>query len=455
MEATIRLGLFLGIFAVAAVLEFTVPKRPKTANWKERWVTNISILLIDVVAQRLTIGAAAYLTAIYAETPGWGLFGFLDWPPLVEAVLAFLLLDFAIYLQHVMSHALPVFWRLHQVHHADLDVDITTGTRFHPIEIIVSMIWKTMLVAALGASPWVVVVFEAVLNGFAVFTHGNIRLPGWFDHTLRYLVCTPDMHRIHHSVIPSETDSNYGFFLSVWDRLCGTMRRDPVKGQLGVEIGLHEYRDPSKLGLFSLLLMPFRSAPKEYSFEKLVPRQETETLVELTLELIPQNFVESILDLGTGSGCIAITLKLEMPSLQVSASDISHEAIEVARANAGALSAQVEFVESDRFSGLKSRPFDLIVSNPPYVGIEDGLPREVAEYEPKLSLYGRPLWDSFYRQIAQDAPLVLKGPRIAAVEVGDYQYDRVSEIFIEEGWVLVASKSDLGGMPRAMAFRMP
>ncbi len=187
----------------------------------------------------------------------------------------------------------------------------------------------------------------------------------------------------------------------------------------------------------------------------LVPRQETETLVELTLELIPQNFVESILDLGTGSGCIAITLKLEMPSLQVSASDISHEAIEVARANAGALSAQVEFVESDRFSGLKSRPFDLIVSNPPYVGIEDGLPREVAEYEPKLALYGRPLWDSFYRQIAQEAPLVLKGPRIAAVEVGDYQYERVTEIFIEEGWVLVASKSDLGGMPRAMAFRMP
>lgn len=258
MEAALRLGIFLGVFAVVAILEFTLPKRPKVGNWKQRWVTNIGILVIDVIAQRLTIGAAAFGTAVYAETQGWGLFGYLDWPPAVEAVLAFLALDFAIYLQHVMSHSLPVFWRLHQVHHADLDVDLTTGTRFHPLEIIISVIYKMGVVAALGASPWGVIVFEAVLNGFAVFTHGNIRLPAKLDHVLRYLVCTPDMHRIHHSIIRQETDSNYGFFLSVWDRLCGTMIHAPSKGHDGIELGLEDLRRPEQVTLGKILLLPLR-----------------------------------------------------------------------------------------------------------------------------------------------------------------------------------------------------
>lgn len=271
MEAAIRFGIFISIFVAVAVAEWRFPQHARVQTRKERWVTNISILVLDVIAQRLTVGAAAFAVAVHAQSQGWGLFNYLQWPPLAEGILAFLLLDFAIYLQHIMSHALPVFWRLHQVHHADLDVDATTGTRFHPIEIIISMIYKAALVAALGVDPWVVVIFEAILNASAVYTHGNIRMPESIDRRLRWLFCTPDMHRVHHSVIPEETNSNFGFFLSIWDRLCGTMRHAPVKGQLGVEIGLNDYRDPAKLGLFALLVMPFRSAPKDYSFEKPVP----------------------------------------------------------------------------------------------------------------------------------------------------------------------------------------
>lgn len=263
MEAALRLGIFFGIFAIVAALEVFLPRRPKTASWRKRWGINVGILMLDIVAQRLTVGAAAFATAIYAQQHGWGLFNYLQWPWWVEAVLGFLLLDFAIYLQHVMSHALPLFWRLHQVHHADLDVDLTTGTRFHPLEIIISMVYKAGLVAALGVDPWVVIAFEATLNASAVFTHGNIALPAWLDRTLRYLVCTPDMHRVHHSTVLHETNSNYGFFLSVWDRLCGTMIHAPAKGQLGVELGLAEWRDQGELGLLRLILMPFRARSRQ------------------------------------------------------------------------------------------------------------------------------------------------------------------------------------------------
>lgn len=259
MEAALRFGIFLGIFAVVAVLEFVLPRRPKTVDWRQRWGINLGILVIDVIFQRLTVGAAAFLTAIYAGEHGWGLFGYLTWPWWLEAVLSLLLLDFAIYLQHVMSHALPIFWRLHQVHHADLDVDLTTGTRFHPLEIVISMIYKAGLVAAIGVDPWVVIVFEVILNGFAVFTHGNIAIPRGLDHLLRFLVCTPDMHRIHHSVIPRETDSNYGFFLSIWDRFCGTMIHAPARGHADVEIGLGELRQTRDVTLLKILLLPFRS----------------------------------------------------------------------------------------------------------------------------------------------------------------------------------------------------
>jgi sterol desaturase/sphingolipid hydroxylase (fatty acid hydroxylase superfamily) len=269
MEAAIRFGIFVSIFVLVALAEWRVPRRALAQTRRERWRTNLSILVLDVIVQRVTLGAAAYATAVYAQANGWGLFNALGWPPLLEALLAFLILDFAIYLQHVMSHALPVFWRLHQVHHADLDVDLTTGTRFHPLEILISLVWKALVVAALGADPWVVVVFEAVLNASAVYTHGNIRIPERIDRVLRWVFCTPDMHRVHHSVIPEETNSNFGFFLSIWDRLCGTFRHDPLGGHDRMNIGLSEYRAPIRLG--GLLLLPFRRLAGRMSFSADTP----------------------------------------------------------------------------------------------------------------------------------------------------------------------------------------
>lgn len=260
MEAAIRLSAFVLIFVLVALAEWRFPKRDRTRTRAERWRVNLGILVLDVIAQRLTVGAAAFAAAVWAQEGGWGLFNLLGWPFWLEALSAFLALDLAVYLQHVASHAWTPFWRLHQVHHADLDMDLTTGIRFHPAEIVVSALWKALVVLALGADPWIVVLFEAVLNASAVYTHGNIRLPERADRLLRLLFCTPDMHRVHHSVIPRETHSNFGFFLSVWDRLFGTMRHAPERGHAGMEIGLPEHRDPHKLGFVSLVAMPFRRA---------------------------------------------------------------------------------------------------------------------------------------------------------------------------------------------------
>lgn len=272
MEAAIRLGIFVAIFVTVAVLEAAFPKRPLRENKWRRWGINLGIIALNVAVQRFTVGALAFATAVYAQEHGWGLFGAFDLPWWVEAVAAFLILDFAIYLQHVMSHALPVFWRLHRVHHADLDIDLTSGLRFHPIEILVSIVYKAALVAAVGADPWVVVAFEAVLNGAAVFTHGNIRVPQALDTALRWVVCTPDMHRVHHSIVPEETNTNFGFFLSVWDRLCGTAHHaPPALGHEGVVLGLAEYQDQRRLGLLSLLALPFRGNLGAYSFRKDAP----------------------------------------------------------------------------------------------------------------------------------------------------------------------------------------
>jgi len=257
MEAALRFGVFIGIFALTAVLELLMPRRPRTQPAGRRWLINLGILLVDVAAQRLTVGAAAFGAALWAEQRGIGLFHLLAWSGWLKAVLGFLVLDAAIWLQHVVTHKVPLLWRLHQVHHADLDVDLTTGIRFHPIEIVLSLLYKAAIVLALGIDPWTVLLFEAVLNASAVFTHGNVALPARLDAALRWLVCTPDMHRVHHSTERAETDSNYGFFLSIWDRLFRTMRDAPAKGQLGMELGLPSYRDPGRLGVGSLLAMPF------------------------------------------------------------------------------------------------------------------------------------------------------------------------------------------------------
>jgi sterol desaturase/sphingolipid hydroxylase (fatty acid hydroxylase superfamily) len=258
MEGVIRLAVFVAIFAAVALAEWLTPARAPTQSRRERWRINLSMLVLDVLAQRATLGAAAFATALWAEAEGVGLLNAVDLPATVEVAVALVALDLAVWLQHLASHRVPLFWRLHAVHHADLDLDLTTGLRFHPLEILLSALWKAALVAALGADPWAVVLFEAMLNAAAVYTHGNWRLPPRMDAALRLVVCTPAMHGIHHSVIRAEADSNYGAVLSVWDRLFGTYRAEPTGGEAGLTLGLPEQRDPAALGLAALMLWPFR-----------------------------------------------------------------------------------------------------------------------------------------------------------------------------------------------------
>jgi sterol desaturase/sphingolipid hydroxylase (fatty acid hydroxylase superfamily) len=261
-ETGFRLSVFLAIFAVVAYAELNAPRRAKVGDWKQRWRINLSILVLDVVLARLTVGAAALIAATYAAELNLGLFNLIGLPFWANAILGFIILDFAVYVQHVVTHRVPVLWRLHQVHHADEDVDLTTGLRFHPLEIILSLGYKAAIVLALGIDPWVVVLFEAVLNASAVYTHGNYALPVKLDHAIRKVFCTPDMHRVHHSVIREETDSNYGFFLSIWDRMFGTYRREPALGQQAVVLGLPEYQNRSTPNFWQLLKLPFKRAQR-------------------------------------------------------------------------------------------------------------------------------------------------------------------------------------------------
>ena len=261
-EATLRLSVFLGIFAVLALLELAVPRRKARHTKLRRWLTNLSIAGIDTVVVRLmtllAVPLAAVAAAAWAQANGWGLLNWLDVPGWIALPLAIVILDLAIWGQHVASHKIPVLWRLHKVHHTDVEFDVTTAVRFHPIEIALSMLWKIVVVLALGASPWAVVLFEVILNGCAMFNHANITLPQWLDRAVRLVLVTPDMHRVHHSVYRSEHDMNYGFNLSIWDRLFGTYKAQPHDGHVDMVIGQksHLNEDPTKLG-WSLRL-PFR-----------------------------------------------------------------------------------------------------------------------------------------------------------------------------------------------------
>jgi sterol desaturase/sphingolipid hydroxylase (fatty acid hydroxylase superfamily) len=261
-EAVFRLGVFLVVLLVVVSLEFWQPKRTWRESRKKRWGINLGLIALNVVVQRLTLGAAAVAMAVYAQTEGWGLLNLLDWPGWLVFLVGLLLLDLSIYLQHVLAHALPFFWRLHQVHHADLDLDVTSGLRFHPLEILLSLVYKVLVVAALGLPPLVVLVFEALLNGASMFSHANIRLKPGLERVIRWFIITPDMHRIHHSIYPQETNSNYGFFLSTWDRLLGTYTQSPRDGHLKMTLGLDYQQEQEKLGLKDLLLMPFKPLPK-------------------------------------------------------------------------------------------------------------------------------------------------------------------------------------------------
>lgn len=253
----IRLSFFGGTLAVVAIWEVIAPRRALTDNKGRRWFTNLAMVVIDAATIRLLLPLLPVGMAVATGDRGWGLLNILQLPFWSEVILAVIALDFVIYLQHVLFHYVPILWRLHRMHHTDLDIDVTTGNRFHPLEILVSLGIKLSAVALLGAPVLAVVIFEVVLNATAQFNHGNIRIPVVVDRYLRLLIVTPDMHRVHHSVIPRETNSNFGFNLPWWDRLCGSYRPQPEKGHEGMTIGLNEFRDPAMLTLMRLLVQPF------------------------------------------------------------------------------------------------------------------------------------------------------------------------------------------------------
>lgn len=258
-EATLRLAVFLGLFALFATLEALAPRRVRSQPRSARWVTNWSITILNALMLRgmaFALPLLAVGAAMDADAQGWGLFNLIPLPGWVEVVLAILILDFAIWAQHLITHKVPVLWRLHRVHHADVDIDVSTAIRFHPVEIALSMVLKIGLIYILGPSALAVILFEILLNGTALFNHANIRLPLALDAVLRRVLVTPDMHRVHHSTQRHEHDSNYGFALSIWDHLLGTYVAQPEAGHSAMQVGL-EWQDdrPSRLG-WSLCL-PF------------------------------------------------------------------------------------------------------------------------------------------------------------------------------------------------------
>jgi sterol desaturase/sphingolipid hydroxylase (fatty acid hydroxylase superfamily) len=242
-EPVIRLGCFAGVLLLMALWEFLAPRRRLTVARPARWASNLGLVALDTLLVRFLVPLGAVGLALLAAERGWGVLNNVALPAWLAVALAVVALDLAIYLQHVLFHAVPLFWRLHMVHHADLDFDATTGVRFHPVEILLSLGIKLGVVVLLGAPPLAVLLFEVLLNATSVFNHGNVRLPRWLDRALRLVVVTPEMHRVHHSVVPRETNSNFGFNLSWWDWLFGTYRAQPAGGHEGMTIGLEQYRD--------------------------------------------------------------------------------------------------------------------------------------------------------------------------------------------------------------------
>lgn len=265
-EIPIRLGFFFGIFTVVAVWETLMPRRPLALRRTSRWTANLGLVVLNTVMLRLLLPMAAVGMALYANEQGFGVLSYLELPYWLAFVFAVIALDLTMYLQHVMVHAIPLLWRLHRVHHADLDVDVTTGARFHPIEVIVSMLIKLSAIAFLGAPAGAVITFEILLNGLAMFNHGNVRIAPAFDRALRWFVVTPDMHRIHHSIERDETNSNFGFNVPWWDRIFGTYREHPRAGHDQMALGIPTYREPRRCDrLWSMLAMPFWSRPRDQS----------------------------------------------------------------------------------------------------------------------------------------------------------------------------------------------
>jgi sterol desaturase/sphingolipid hydroxylase (fatty acid hydroxylase superfamily) len=257
-EGAVRLIAFFGTLLAMVLWEVVAPRRRLSQPRGRRWPSNLGIVALNTILLRLIFPGAALGGAWLAHRQGVGLFNMFDLPPVVAVIAAVVVLDFTIYLQHRLFHAVPILWRLHRMHHADLDIDVTTGARFHPVEILLSLLIKLAVVIALGAPPLSVLLFEVLLNATAMFNHGNVRLAAGLDRWLRLLVVTPDMHRVHHSVVLAETNSNFGFNLPWWDGLLGSYQAQPAAGHEAMRIGLEVFREPSELRLDRMLLQPFR-----------------------------------------------------------------------------------------------------------------------------------------------------------------------------------------------------
>lgn len=264
-EPTVRLGVFLGLFAIIAAWELAAPRRALRESKALRWTHNLALTVLNSILVRAALPLAAIGVAAFAAERGMGLFNLIHVPQPLTILLSVLALDYAIYLQHLMLHAVPLFWRLHRVHHADLDFDVTTGARFHPVEISLSTLIKFAVILALGPPAVAVLVFEVVLNASSMFNHGNVRIPAAIERVLRWVVVTPDMHRVHHSIDPRETNSNFGFSLPWWDRLFGTYRAAPQTGHEAMTIGIAQFRSPRELRLDRMLLQPFRTEDGAYT----------------------------------------------------------------------------------------------------------------------------------------------------------------------------------------------
>ncbi len=256
-EPTIRLAVFGGVLILMLILETLFPRKARTQNRGLHIATNLGIVVLYTLVMRVLFPVAAMGTAVYAASKGWGLLNLFEMPVWAHILISAVLLDMAVYWQHVASHKIPMIWAFHKMHHADRDIDATTGIRFHPVEIVLSMLYKMVIVLILGPHVIGVFIFEVVLNGSAMFNHANIRLPLWLDKIVRILFVTPDMHRVHHSVIVKETNSNYGFNLSIWDKLFGSYIAQPKEGHDKMTIGLSEYQTDDPSHIVWCLKLPF------------------------------------------------------------------------------------------------------------------------------------------------------------------------------------------------------
>ncbi len=258
-EGVIRMSVFAGVFLAMALLEFALPRKERSQPRSTRWFTNLGIVVVDTLVLRALFPVLAVGVAFWAQANGYGLLNILGFPYWVNVILTVILLDFAIYWQHVASHKFPILWRFHKVHHADRDLDASSGLRFHPVEIVLSMLYKFVVIILLGAPALGVFLFEILLNGSAMFNHANFRLPLNLDKVIRKLIVTPDMHRVHHSILRREHDTNYGFNLSIWDRIFSTYTDQPEAGHDGMTIGLPKHQSDKPSNLLWCLMFPFRS----------------------------------------------------------------------------------------------------------------------------------------------------------------------------------------------------